>query len=66
MISKASRFCDTHEKNQLGDLVVKAGLREADKAYLLGVLVMASQELVNERFVRDMTALGKWAFANST
>lgn len=29
---------DTHEKIQLGGLVVKAGLRNADKAIILGAL----------------------------
>ncbi|GLU29879.1 conjugal transfer protein TraD [Brucella sp. NBRC 12950] len=64
MLKKSDRSKDAHEKIQLGGLVVKAGLREADKAFLLGVLVMASQQLHDEVFVRDMTALGKQAFAH--
>ncbi|QWK81279.1 conjugal transfer protein TraD [Ochrobactrum sp. BTU1] len=64
MLKKSDRSKDAHEKIQLGGLVVKAGLREADKAFLLGVLVMASQQLNDEAFVRGMTALGKEAFAH--
>jgi len=37
-----SRRKDVHEKIMLGGLIVKAGLREADKAFLLGVLIKAA------------------------
>lgn len=37
-----SRRKDAHEKIMLGGLIVKAGLREADKAFLLGVLIKAA------------------------
>lgn len=36
-----ARRKDTREKIQLGGLVVKAGLRNADPAYLLGVFMEA-------------------------
>ncbi|MBO9463572.1 conjugal transfer protein TraD, partial [Labrenzia sp. R5_0] len=36
---------DAREKIQLGGLIVKAGLRETDKAILLGILMDASDRL---------------------
>ena len=33
---------NTHEKIQLGGLIVKAGLRDAEKAIILGALVEVS------------------------
>lgn len=37
------RKLDTRAKIELGGLVVKAGLRNADRAFLLGVLLEASE-----------------------
>lgn len=36
---------DTHQKIQLGGLVVKAGLRDADKAVLLGALLELAKDI---------------------
>lgn len=40
-----ARKHDTHQKIQLGGLVVKAGLREADKAVILGALIELSKQI---------------------
>jgi len=63
MLRQPDRTKDMNEKIQLGGLVVKAGLRHADRAFLLGILVAASQQLDNENYVRDMVGIGKKAFA---
>ena len=57
---------DAREKIQLGGLIVKAGLRETDKAVLLGILMDASDRLgdMNER--DRWRAIGKAAFKNDT
>ncbi|MGX1501278.1 hypothetical protein ACSSV1_006347 [Labrenzia sp. MBR-25] len=57
---------DAREKIQLGGLIVKAGLRETDKAILLGILMDASNRLgdMNER--DRWRAIGKAAFNNDT
>jgi hypothetical protein len=36
---------DTRDKIQLGGLVVKAGLREEDKAVILGILIKGLEEI---------------------
>ncbi|ELT51213.1 conjugal transfer protein Dtr system [Brucella intermedia M86] len=41
----AERRKDAHEKIQLGGLVAKAGLRDEDKAVLLGLLVEGFETL---------------------
>ncbi|NNU62950.1 conjugal transfer protein TraD [Ochrobactrum soli] len=64
MLKKSDRTKDAHEKIQLGGLAVKAGLRNADKAFLLGVLITAARQKDDSAFVREMTALGKEAFKN--
>ena len=43
MHADAERRRDTREKIELGGLVVKAGLRGADRAVILGVLIEAAQ-----------------------
>lgn len=57
---------DAREKIQLGGLIVKAGLRETDKAILLGILMDASNRLgdMNER--DRWRAIGKAAFKDDT
>lgn len=42
-----ARKQDTHQKIQLGGLVVKAGLREADKAVILGALIKLAKDIEN-------------------
>jgi len=43
-----ARKSDTHQKIQLGGLVVKAGLRDADKAIILGALLELSKQIEND------------------
>lgn len=44
-MTETSRKQDTRDKIQLGGLIVKAGLREADKALLFGILLSAKEAL---------------------
>ena len=62
MNSRANRRKDAHEKIQLGGLVVKAGLREMDKAVLLGILVFGASELEKEGVKDRFRAIGKAKF----
>ncbi len=61
-----SRKKDTREKIQLGGLIVKAGLRETDKAILLGILMDAASRLDDNNERDRWRAIGKAAFANDT
>src|SRR4051812_32217094 len=49
MHADAERRRDTREKIERGGLVVKAGLREADRAFILGVLIEAAQHDTRNR-----------------
>ena len=53
---------DTREKIALGGLVVKAGLREADRSFILGVLVSASRMNPSDPRWRELRSLGGAAF----
>jgi hypothetical protein len=57
---------DAREKIQLGGLIVKAGLRETDKAVLLGILTDAAKRLGDTNQRDRWRALGKAAFKNDT
>jgi len=60
----ADRKRDAHEKILLGGLVVKAGLRDEDKAVILGLLVEAAERL-GDMHVREHYRLrGKAIFDN--
>ena len=48
---------DAHEKIQLGGLVVKAGLREVDKAVILGALL----EVAKAYDDADQVQIERWA-----
>lgn len=54
---------DAHEKIQLGGLVVKAGLRDEDKAVILGALLDARKALESndEEQIKAWEALGAMA-----
>lgn len=58
---------DTREKIQLGGLVVKAGLRDIDKAVLLGWLMVLPERLDGdaEEWAR-LQAIGKRGFQDVT
>ncbi|MFU0507308.1 conjugal transfer protein TraD [Pseudaminobacter sp. NGMCC 1.201702] len=53
---------DAREKITLGGLVVKAGLRQADRAFLLGVLLEASTVRVGSAEHHRLKAKGGMAF----
>jgi len=55
---------DTREKIQLGGLVVKAGLRDVDKAVILGALLEAAERLKDQTVRARFEARGKEAFGN--
>jgi len=56
---------DAHEKIQLGGLVCKAGMRDTDKALLLGALIEIAQtiKIGDDEKVRAWTASGAMALA---
>jgi hypothetical protein len=67
MHADAERRRDTREKIELGGLVVKAGLREADRAFILGVLIEAAQHDCHSAAFKRWRAIGQDAFlARST
>jgi len=47
---------DAHEKISLGGLVVKAGLRDADKALILGALIEVAAAIEKE----DLAKINAW------
>ena len=50
-VTAAERKRDTHEKIQLGGIVIKAGLRTVDKAVLLGALLdVAALDPASDRY----------------
>jgi hypothetical protein len=53
---------DARQKIQLGGLVVKAGLRETDKAIILGILKDAGSRLADKGERDRYRAIGKAAF----
>lgn len=53
---------DAREKITLGGLVVKAGLRQADRAFLLGVLLEAATLRVGSAEHHRLKAKGGMAF----
>lgn len=62
--SSEHRKRDTREKIELGGLIVKAGLRTADRAVLLGALIELSRHVDNQQEWLRLCAIGKDAFAN--
>lgn len=53
---------DAREKITLGGLIVKAGLRQADRAFLLGVLLEAATVRVGSAEHHRLKAKGGMAF----
>jgi hypothetical protein len=62
--SSEERKRDTREKIQLGGLIVKAGLRSADRAVILGALVDLSRRVDNQKEWARLRAIGKAAFGD--
>ena len=56
----------THEKIQLGGLVVKAGLRDAEKALILGALIEVADAIENNDLakIKDWHSKGDTAFTS--
>ena len=61
-----SRKRDAREKIELGGLVVKAGLREADRAVLLGAMIELSKHSDNQSEWSRLRAIGRAAFIRDT
>lgn len=61
-----SRKRDAREKIELGGLVVKAGLREADRAVLLGAMIELSKQSNNQTEWSRLRAIGRAAFIRDT
>lgn len=61
-----SRKRDAREKIELGGLVVKAGLREADRAVLLGAMIELSKHSNNQTEWSRLRAIGRAAFIRDT
>ena len=61
----AARKKDTHEKIQLGGLIVKAGLRYEKRAFLLGALIDVGRRVQgNDAERMRLTTIGAEAFDN--
>lgn len=56
---------DAREKIALGGLIVKAGLRGANKAFLLGILMEAAAHPPGSSEHARLEKLGKTAFAET-
>jgi Conjugal transfer protein TraD len=56
---------DAREKIALGGLIVKAGLRDANKAFLLGVLTEAARHPSGSSEHTRLEKLGKTAFGEA-
>ena len=61
-----ARKKDAREKIQLGGLVVKAGLRSADRAVILGALIDAAARLGDATERARLAAIGKAIFDNDS
>ncbi|MFG1298064.1 conjugal transfer protein TraD [Xanthobacter sp. V13C-7B] len=57
---------DAHEKIALGGLVVKAGLRAADRAFILGALIQAAKLNSEDPQWRELRQLGIAAMRDVT
>ena len=61
-----SRKRDAREKIELGGLIVKAGLRDADRAVLLGAMIELSKHSNNQTEWSRQRAIGRAAFIRDT
>ena len=60
-----ARRLDTRQKIELGGLIVKAGLRQADRAFLLGLMLDAAQLDSASPEYQRLKAIGQHAFRQS-
>ncbi|GAA5109753.1 conjugal transfer protein TraD [Bartonella jaculi] len=56
---------DAREKITLGGLVVKAGLRDADKSFILGCLIHAAKLDINSNEYKNFQKIGQYAFTDT-
>ncbi|WP_273724009.1 MULTISPECIES: conjugal transfer protein TraD [unclassified Bartonella] len=64
-MSDEIRRKDAREKIILGGLVVKAGLRDADKSFILGCLIHASKLDKNSKEYKDFEKIGQQTFTTT-
>ena len=64
-VVKLERKRDAREKIQLGGLIAKAGLRECDKAVLLGALIELAEIEPDSPEWRRLKSVGSDAFKSS-
>ncbi|WP_375650966.1 conjugal transfer protein TraD [Bartonella sp. OT172YNZD] len=64
-MSDEIRRKDAREKIILGGLVVKAGLRDADKSFILGCLIHAAKLDTNSNEYKNLQKIGQYAFADT-
>jgi hypothetical protein len=57
---------DAREKIELGGLIVKAGLRTADRAVLLGAMIELEKKSSSQREWSRLRAIGREAFIRDT
>lgn len=63
-LSNEIRRKDAREKIILGGLIVKAGLRDADKSFILGCLLYAAKLDHNSKEYKEFQKIGKQAFTD--
>ncbi|WP_375641055.1 conjugal transfer protein TraD [Bartonella sp. AA168HLJHH] len=64
-MSDEIRRKDAREKIILGGLVVKAGLKNADKSFILGCLIHAAKLDTNSNEYKNFQKIGQYAFADT-
>ncbi|WP_375674623.1 conjugal transfer protein TraD [Bartonella sp. AP9QHHD] len=64
-MSDEIRRKDAREKIILGGLVIKAGLKNADKSFILGCLIHAAKLDTNSNEYKNLQKIGQHAFADT-
>jgi hypothetical protein len=64
-MSSEARRIETREKIQLGGLVAKAGLAQAPKALILGILLQGAKDASNTAQREQLAALGHRALVGA-
>lgn len=64
-MSNVARRQDEQHKIILGSLIIKAGLRDHNRAFILGALITAAEHFDDPAFREAMTAKGRLAFAGT-
>lgn len=58
----SERQKDAHDKIRFGGLVVKAGLKDADRAFILGALIHAATLAPESELYKNFVRLGEKSF----